>query len=76
MNKARERKKRARRLKSHRPSQGISAKLDGEEPGPRVSAGGEQRTESPWVQAPPDHSELAPVRLSIAEGRIAPHFRD
>ncbi len=42
MNKARERKKRARRLKSHRPSQGISAKLDGEEPGPRVSAGGEQ----------------------------------
>ena len=44
MNKARERKKRARRLKSHRPSQGISAKLDGEEPGPRVSAGGEQVT--------------------------------
>jgi len=42
MNKARERKKRARRLKSHRPSQGISAKLDGEESGPRVSAGGEQ----------------------------------
>ena len=42
MNKARERKKRARRLKSHRPSQGISAKLGGEKPGPRVSAGGEQ----------------------------------
>ncbi len=42
MNKARERKKRARRLKSHRPSQGISAKLDSEEPEPRVSAGGEQ----------------------------------
>ncbi len=52
MNKARERKKRARRVKSHRPSQGISAKLDGEEPGPRVSAGGEQVVPRPQVGRP------------------------
>ena len=51
MNKARERKKRARRVKSHRHSQGISAKLDGEEPG-RVSAGGEQVVPRPQVGRP------------------------